>query len=118
MSLPSPDRDRRLAHKPRYGYRRAEEVADVVGGFMSSEAVKRMKRFQRVVPALREVVPAALLEKLTPVRLQGPTMTLEVVDGVALSELRQHHAHAILAALAAGGTGITRLAWRLKTSRG
>jgi len=113
---PNPDRDRRLAHRPRLGYRRADEVGDVMEGFLGSEAARRMKRFQKVVPALREVVPMGLIDKVRPLRLQGAVLTLEISDGVALHELRQHYAHAILAALSAGGTSVSELSWRLKSS--
>jgi hypothetical protein len=36
---------------------------------------------------------------------------------MALHELRNHHQHALLAALASAGTGITKLLWRLAQTR-
>lgn len=113
-----PERDRRAARQTRHGFRDAETLGDVVSSFMGSEEAKRMRRFQRVAPALREVLGEALMAKVKPLRMQGGVLTIEVVDGMALHELRQHHAHALLEALAAHGTGISRLAWRLARSTG
>ena len=112
-----PFRDRRLARQPRYAYRRAEDLGHAVDGLLGGEAGRRMRRFQRVAPALRDTLPAGLLAKVRPVLLQSGTLTLEVADGVALHELRQHHGHALLAALSAAGTGVSRLAWRLARSK-
>jgi hypothetical protein len=113
----TPERDRHFARQARYGFRAAEPVRDAVDDLLGGEAGRRMRRFQRVAPALREALPERLLAKLRPVSMQGGVLTLEVSDGMALHELRQHHAHALLDRLAAGGTGVTRLAWRLARSR-
>jgi hypothetical protein len=114
---PDPDRDRRLARQPRYAYRRAEGLGDAVDDLLGGEAGRRMRRFQRVAPALRDILPPNLLAKVRPILLQSGMLTLEVSDGMALHELRNHHAHALLEALAAAGTGVSRLAWRLAKTR-
>lgn len=72
-----------------------------------------MRRFQRVAPALRKVLDDRLLGRVRPVRLNGGVLTLEVDDGMALHELRNHRAHALLAELSSAGTGVSRLVWRL-----
>src|SRR5476649_2767270 len=97
----NPERDRRQAAKVRHGWRGAEPLADAVGGFLGSEEMARIRRFQRVTPALRQVLGEKLCARVRPLRLQGGVLTIEVADGPAMHELRQHHAHALLAALAA-----------------
>ena len=52
---PNPDRDRRLAHRPRLGYRRADEVAEVMEGFLGSEAARRV--FKRGAVFRRDAEP-------------------------------------------------------------
>jgi hypothetical protein len=111
---PDPERDRRLAAQARHGRRAAEPLADTVGGFLGSEEMARIRRFQRVAPVLRQVLGEALCARVRPLRLAGGVLTVEVADGPAMHELRQHHAHALLAALASAGTGVSRVAWRLK----
>jgi hypothetical protein len=112
-SSSDPHRDRRVASQPRLKFRSSEALGEIVSSFMTSDEMKRMRRFQKVAPALREALPELLLAKVKPVRMQAGVLALEVVDGLALHELRQHHAHALLAALAAHGTGVSRLQWRL-----
>jgi hypothetical protein len=117
MTTPSnPDRDRRLAQRRRYGFRDSEAVGESLSSFLDSPEAQRMRRFQKVAPALRAAISEALLKKVTPVRMQGGVLTLEVSDGMALHELRQHATHALLEALAAHGTGVSRLQWRLARS--
>jgi hypothetical protein len=112
-----PERDRRLARQPRYAYRRAESLDHAVDDLLGGEAGRRMRRFQRVAPALRDTLPPSLLAKVRPILLQSGALTLEVSDGVAMHELRNHHQHALLQALASAGTGVTRLVWRLAQTR-
>ena len=110
---PSPERDRWLARKPRLGPRRAESIDHLVRGFLSSEDVRRMKRFARVRGAIDAVLAERERKKVQAVSLQAGVLTLEVADSVLLGELRNHRAHALLAALAEAGTGVTRLNWRI-----
>ncbi len=110
---PSPERDRALARKPRYGFRKAEGIDQLVKGFLSSEDVRRMKRFAKVRGALDAVLNERERSKVKPIGIADGVLTLEVADSVLLGELRNHRAHALLKALAYDGTGVTRLAWRL-----
>lgn len=110
---PSPERDRALARKPRLGYRRAEGIDDLVKGFLSSEDVRRMKRFAAVRGALNTVLSDKEQPKVQAIGIAAGVLTLEVSDGVLLGELRNHRTHDLLSALAEAGTTVTRLAWRL-----
>lgn len=110
---PSPERDRALARKPRLGYRKAEGIDDLVRGFLSSEEVRRMKRFAAVRGALAQALTEKELLKVKPISISAGALTLEVADGVLLGELRNHRNHDLLSALAEGGTAVTRIAWRL-----
>ena len=114
---PGPERDRRLAQRPRQGPRYAESVADVLDDVLDREALARMRRFGRVAGALKAVLPANVLAKVRPVDLRAGTLTLEVDDSPLLAELRQHRAQELQAQLAAAGTGISRVAWRLARRR-
>ena len=116
MTGSNPDRDRQQAKRHRYGFRDAEPVADSMSSFLDSPEAQRMRRFQKVAPALREALSPVLLTKVTPVRMQNGVLTIEVSDGMALHELRQHASHDLLEALAAHGTGISGLQWRLAKS--
>ena len=86
---------------------------DVVGALMKSEEIQRMRRFQRVNGALKDALPERHRAKLKPTQLKGGVLTIEVDDGLLLAELRQHHNHAVLGALATAGTGVSRVVWRL-----
>jgi len=110
---PDPERDKRLAAKARHGWRGAVPLADTVGGFLGSEEMARIRRFQRVTPVLREILGEQLSARVKPLRLQAGVLTVAVADGPAMHELRNHHNHALQAALAAAGTGVSRIAWRL-----
>ncbi len=110
---PSPERDRALARKPRYAFRKTEGIDQLVKGFLSSEDVRRMKRFAKVRGALDAVLNERERAKVKPVGITEGVLTLEVADSVLLGELRNHRAHALVAALADDGTGVTRIAWRL-----
>jgi len=110
---PQGERDRRLARQPRYGAR-IETFDHLVKDFLSSEEVQRMKRFARVRGSLDRVLTERESAKVSPVRLAQGQLTLEVADNILMTELRGHRQAALLAALAADHTGVTRLVWRLK----
>ncbi len=114
---PGPDRDRTLAARPRNRPRYAEPLADLAGSFMKSEEIQRLRRFQRAAGALKATLTEKQRARIKPILLSGGQLTIEVADGPLLAELRQHVEHALLAALAAEGTGISRIAWRLMRSR-
>lgn len=88
-------------------------LGSVVADLMRSEEIQRLRRFQRVNGALRGALGAAQLARITPVQLKGGVLTIEVADSPLLAELRQHHAQLLLAALAAAGTGVSRVQLRL-----
>lgn len=111
--MSDPDRDRRLAARARHGWRHAEGLGDAIDDFRHSAEFAAMRRFTRVHDALRAALPGHAHAKVRATALKAGTLTLEVADGVLLAELRAHHARAVIAALAAGGTGATRLIWRV-----
>jgi Dna[CI] antecedent, DciA len=117
MAASNPDRDRRLAGRPRYRYRDANPLSDEIQDLLGSETFRRLKRFQKVTDALKSAVGDALLAKLKPVRLQAGMLTIEVVDGPLLAELRQHRERTVLQALAHAGTGVTAVQWRIARSK-
>jgi hypothetical protein len=106
-----------LAAQPRHAPRRSVALGTVVADLMRSEEIQRLRRFQRINGALRAALPAGQLAKITPIQLKGGVLTLDVSDGPLLAELRQHHAHQLLAALAAAGTGVSRVQLRLAQTR-
>ncbi len=113
MAISDPDRDRRLAAKPKEGWRRAEDLGRLVEDFKRSPEFAAMRRFTRINAALRDALPASAHGKVKPLAMRAGTITLEVVDGILLAELRTTCTRRILDALAAGGTGATRLVWRV-----
>ena len=117
MAGPDPERDRRLAARPRYRYRAAESLGGEIESLLGSETFRRLKRFQKVTDALKQALGERLLTKLKPVRLQNGALTIEVLDGPLLAELRQHRERAVLQALAGAGTGVTQVLWRLARSK-
>jgi hypothetical protein len=117
MAQYGPDRDRRLAAKPRYGYRAAQPLGNEIEHLLGSETFRRLKRFQKVTDALKLAVGGERLAKLKPVRLQAGVLTIEVVDGPLLAELRQHQERAVLQALAKAGTGVTAVSWRIARAK-
>jgi hypothetical protein len=117
MAANDPERDRRLAARPRYRYREANALADEIESLLGSEAFRRLKRFQKVGDALKRALGDTLVTRLKPVRLQQGVLTIEVIDGPLLAELRQHRERAVLQALAEAGTGVTQVLWRLARSR-
>ena len=117
MPASNPDRDRRLAGRPRYRFRAANPLADEIQDLLGSETFRRLKRFQKVTDALTSSLGATILAKLKPVRLQAGVLTIEVLDGPLLAELRQHRERAVLQALAHAGTGVTDVQWRIARSK-
>jgi len=111
--MSDPDRDRRLAAKPRQGWRRAEPLGNVVEDFRHSPEFAAMRRFTRVNTALKAALPEGVHGKVKAIAMRAGTLTLEVADGVLLAELRTTCTRRILDSLAAGGTGATRLIWRV-----
>lgn len=111
--MDKPERDRLLARKPRLGYRNAEGIDQLVKGFLSSEDVRKMKRFAKVRGAIDQVLTERERPKVQAISLQVGVLTLEVADSVLLGELRNHRAHALLKVLIDEGTGVTRLNWRI-----
>ena len=112
--MDKPERDRMLARKPRQGPRWAEGIDHLVKGFLSSEDVRRMKRFARVRGAIDRVLSDKERPKVAAVSLTAGVLTLEIADGVLLGELRNHRSQALLEALIEDSTGVTRIAWRLR----
>jgi len=117
MAASNPDRDRRLAGRPRYRFRAANPLADEIQDLLGSETFRRLKRFQKVTDALKSSLGEVILAKLKPVRLQEGVLTIEVLDGPLLAELRQHRERAVLQALAHAGTGVTDVQWRIARSK-
>lgn len=113
---PSPERDRALASKPRLSFRKAEGIDQLVKGFLSSEDVRRMKRFAKVRGALDEVLSERECSRVKPIGISDGVLTVEVSDSVLLGELRNHRAHALISSLTKAGTSVTRIAWRLAKS--
>ena len=117
MAEHGPERDRRLAAKPRYRFRAAKPLADEIESLLGSETFRRLRRFQKVADALKSAVGESVLNRLKPVRMQAGALTIEVLDGPLLAELRQHRERAILQALTQAGTGVTQITWRIARSR-
>lgn len=117
MPASNPERDRRLAGRARYRYRAANALGDEIESLLGSETFRRLKRFQKVTDALKAALGDQLLPKLKPTRIQAGVLTIEVLDGPLLAELRQHRERAVLQALAQAGTGVTDILWRIARSR-
>lgn len=113
MSGPDPERDRRLAARARSFPARAVPLGNEIAAFRASPEFAAMRRFARVNAVLRETLPEMAQGKVRAVILKGGVLTLEVADGILLAELRSTAARRLTAALAAAGTGATRLAWRV-----
>lgn len=111
--MSDPERDRRLAARPRDGWRRAEPLATQLESFRRSPEFAAMRRFARIHAALREALPAHAQGKVRATGMRAGTLALEVVDGVLLAELRSTCSRQLLAALVAAGTGASRLSWRV-----
>lgn len=113
---PSPERDRRLAALPHHGPRPAVPIRRFIDDLLRSPEYRRQKRLPAVQEILRERL-GAHAGRVRPLSLRGGTLTLEVDDGPLLAELRQLHERSLLAAFAATGTAISRLAWRAGRTR-
>lgn len=111
--MSTPERDRALASRPRDGWRRADGLDRELDSFRRSPEYAAMRRFARIHGALNEVLPERARGKVKAVNLRAGTLVLEVADGVLLAELRLTCARQVLAALAAAGTGTSRLTWRV-----
>lgn len=111
--MSTPERDRALASRPRDGWRKVAGLGAELESFRHSPEFAAMRRFTRVNTALREALPEHAQGKVKAVNMRAGTLTLEVADGVLLAELRTMCARRILEALAGGGTGATRLIWRV-----
>ncbi len=110
---PSPERDRLLASRPRLGPRRAVSVGEVVRWVMGDAEMQRRRRFLRVTDALKAAIDAKHLNRIKPIRFAGGLLTIEVVDGPLLAEMKQHVEPRLLTALAQAGTGVERIRWTL-----
>lgn len=109
----NPERDRRIAGTFRRGPRRTQALDEVLGGFLSSEEIARMRRWAKVRGALDQALGPTVSPRCTPVRMQGPALVLQVSDGVLLAELRQVSERHLIAALVAAGTGASRIIWQV-----
>lgn len=114
---PGPERDRRLAQRTRLGPRYATPVGDVAKWVLGDAEMQRRKRFLRVSGVLKEVLDPKYLSRIRPLRFADGQLTIEVLDGPLLAELRQHAEPRLLAACARQGTGVERILWRLGRGR-
>lgn len=110
-------RDLAQARQVRFGARTPVAASALVETIIGGPAAVKIKKFLRVNAILAKELPEALRIRISPVRLEGGIVTIEVADSVLLAELRNHHQHRLVAALVAGGSGANRITWRLaKTS--
>ena len=110
-------RDLDQARQVRHGGRTAIAASALVETIIGGPAAVKIKKFLRINAVLAKELPAALRARITPVRLEGGIVTIEVADSVLLAELRNHHQHRLVAALVAGGSGANRITWRLAKTR-
>jgi predicted nucleic acid-binding Zn ribbon protein len=108
-----PERDRRLSAKPRYGYRAPQPLSHEISQLLGSETFKRLRRFQRVNDALKDALGENFLSRVRPISLKVGVLIVEVADTPLLAEIKQHYDHRVTQALAAAGTGVSRVQWRL-----
>ena len=114
----NPERDRRVANKPRMRPRRGLDVADLAQQWMRSSEVKALRRHAHVKTALTTALPAVLLDRVEIGSVRSGTLTLQVADGVALAELKQHYDNALRAAMVEAGAGVSRIHYRLRRASG
>jgi hypothetical protein len=108
-----PERDRRIAAKPRHNYRAAQPLAEEISSLLGSDAFRRLRRFQRVNDALKSAIGETFLQRIHPVSLKAGVLIIEVPDNPLLAELKQHYNHLVIHALSTAGTGVSRVIWRL-----
>ncbi len=108
-----PERDRRLANKPRYGYRKAKPLREEIEQLIGSETFRKLKRFQRVNDALKVAIGEKFMTRIRPVSAKAGTLVIEVADSPLLAELKQHYHYKIINALSSAGTGISRVQYRI-----
>lgn len=108
-----PARDRAIASRPRSWPARVGSLGDELERMRRSPEYAAMRRFARIHGTLATALPERARGRVRALSVKGGTATLEVADGVLLAELRATAARAILEALAAAGTGVSRLAWRV-----
>ena len=101
----NPRRDRALAAQPRHGFRNAIGMNDLSKQFLSSQAMRNAKRFQRIYGILRDLLGPEIATEVKPHHLRGGKLTLLVSDSVLLAELRNHFHHQLIEACVARGAG-------------
>ena len=115
----NPERDRYIANKPRLRPRRGLDVADLAQQFVRSSEVKALRRHAHVKTALTAALPPALLGRVSIGSVRSGVLSLQVADGVALAELKQHYDRVLRDALVEAGAGVSRITYRLaRTSHG
>ena len=111
--MADPQRDRQLAARHRTAWRSPADLGSELKRLRGSPDFAAMRRFAKVHGALEEILPPHAIGRVRALSIRDGTCTLAVADGVLCAELRSTCARRILAALAAAGTGTTRLAWRV-----
>ena len=114
---PGPERDRALARRTHYGPRFATPLGEVAKWVMNDAQMRERRRFQHVAGVLKALIDPARLSRLKPVRCAGGVLTIEVLDGPLLAELKQHLESRLLDECARQGTGVSRIIWRLARGR-
>jgi hypothetical protein len=84
---------------------------------MGDAEMQRRRRFLHVTGAFQEVLDATRLARVKPMRFAGGVLTVDVVDGLLLAELKQHFEKRLIDACARHGTGVSRIQWRLARGR-
>jgi len=108
-----PERDRALAGKVRYGPRWAADLGDVAQSIMRDPEMQRRKRVLKVATALKTVLDERRRSRIKPVSFIAGTLTIDVMDGPLLAELKQYHESKLLDECARCGAGVSRIVWRL-----
>jgi hypothetical protein len=114
---PDPERDRRLAARPRHQRRRAQGIDELVGRYTRSPEFRRLERMRRVRTALASLFSSAICARIEVARLGRQGLVLAVSDSLLLAELRNHHHARLLSALAAYGVGTQQVRYRLRRSQ-
>lgn len=111
-----PKRDRELAARIRHGPRRAAGAAEVAANWIRRSGITRAHRGRDPIRQTLAEVLGPLAGRVRPVARRGATLIVEASDGTAASEIRQFHLQALVEALVAAGTGVSRLQVRLASS--